>query len=135
MHFFCFQLLDKLNEERDHVADVVRQEFADKLVATDEENRRIKNEMAELKARHRMELERAKTEMELIHKSKEEEMEQVHERYVIDVFDFPVRQQQRQYALLNNAALLPFQSESCHCKEGGGSQPAEGTVPICTEES
>lgn len=74
------QLLDKLNEERDHVSDVIRQEFADKLVATDEENRRIKNDMSEQKARHRIELERAKVEMEVIQKSKEEEMEQVHER-------------------------------------------------------
>ena len=43
------QLLDKLNEERSHVSDVIRQEFADRIVATEEENRRIKTEMSELR--------------------------------------------------------------------------------------
>ena len=44
-----YQLLDKLNEERSHVSDVIRQEFADRIVATEEENRRIKTEMSELR--------------------------------------------------------------------------------------
>ena len=76
------QLSEKLHKERDHVAEIVRQEFADKIVATDEDNKRLKNEMAEQKSRHRLELERAKGEIEVIQKAKEEEMEQVHERWV-----------------------------------------------------
>ena len=74
------QLLDRLNEERSHVSDVIRQEFADRLVATDEENKRVKNDMSELKARHKIEVERAKAEVNLVQKAKEEEMEEVHKR-------------------------------------------------------
>ena len=62
------------------VSDVIRQEFADKLVATDEENRRVKNDMSELKARHKVELERIRIEMEVIEKAKNEEMDEVHKR-------------------------------------------------------
>jgi len=74
------QLLDKRNEERDHIADIVRQEFADKIVATDEENKRLKTEIAELKARHRLELERARGELDVVAKAKDDEMEEVHKR-------------------------------------------------------
>ena len=74
------KLLDKLNNERDHVSDVIRQEFADRIVATEEENKRIKNDMSELKARHRLEVEKSKTEVEIVIKQKEEEMEEVHKR-------------------------------------------------------
>ena len=44
-----------------------------RLVSTEEENRRLKLEMSELKARHKMELERGGRE-------KEREMEEVHGR-------------------------------------------------------
>lgn len=74
------QLLDKRNEERDHIADVIRQEFVDKIVSTEEENKRLKNEIAELKARHRVDLERAKVDAEIVLKAKAEEMEEVHKR-------------------------------------------------------
>ena len=52
-------MYEKLNGERERVSDVVRQEFADRLVATDEENRRLKAEMSEARARHRAELDEA----------------------------------------------------------------------------
>ena len=74
------QLSEKLHKERDYVSDIIRQEFADRLVATEEENKRLKNDMSELKARHRLELERSKTEVEVIIKAKEDEMEEVHKR-------------------------------------------------------
>ena len=61
---------------------MIRQEFADRIVATDEENKRVKNEMSEMKARHRLELERAKVEIDVVTRSKEEEMEEVHKRSV-----------------------------------------------------
>ena len=80
--YLMLKLLDRLNEERSHVSDVIRQEFADRLVATDEENKRVKNEMSELKARHKIEVERTKAEVELVQKAKEEEMEEVHKRLV-----------------------------------------------------
>lgn len=74
-------MTEKLNKERDHVADIIRQEFADRLVATEEENKRLKTDMSELKARHRLELERSKAEIEIVTKAKEEEMDEVHKRY------------------------------------------------------
>ncbi|KAK7506382.1 hypothetical protein BaRGS_00002494 [Batillaria attramentaria] len=74
------KLIDKMREERGHVSDIIRQEFADRIVATEEENRRIKNEISELRAKHRIELERAKQEVEDIKKVKDEEMEEVHKR-------------------------------------------------------
>jgi len=59
---------------------VIRQEFADKIVSTDEENKRLKTDVAELKARHRAELERAKAEVDVVAKAKDDEMEEVHKR-------------------------------------------------------
>jgi len=72
--------LEKRNEERDRIADIVRQEFADRIVSTDEENRRLKAEMAELRARHGAELERTRREVDVVAKAKDDEMEQVHKR-------------------------------------------------------
>lgn len=74
------KLTDKMHQERDRVSDIIRQEFADRLVATEEENKRLKNEMSEMKARHRIELDRQKDHIEEIRKQKDEEMEEVHKR-------------------------------------------------------
>ena len=73
-------MLEKRNEERDRIADIVRQEFADRIVSTDEENKRLKAEMAELRARHGAELERTRCEVDLVAKAKDDEMDQVHKR-------------------------------------------------------
>ena len=62
------------------MADVIRQEFADRLVATDEENRRLKNDMSEMKSRHRIEVERVHADIEIVKVAKDEEMAKVHER-------------------------------------------------------
>ena len=75
------QLLDKRNAERDNVSDIIRQEFTDRIVATDDDNKRLKAEIAELKARHKVELERSKAEVDIATKAKDDEMEQVHKRY------------------------------------------------------
>ena len=64
---------EKLTRERDSMSDVIRQEFADRLVATEDENKRLKNEMSELKAKNRLEIDR-------ITRDKEEEMAEVHKR-------------------------------------------------------
>lgn len=63
----------KLTLERDGVADIVRQEFADRLVRTEEENKQLKLEMSELRARHKVEVER-------VRKSSALELEEVHGR-------------------------------------------------------
>ncbi|KAH0629355.1 hypothetical protein JD844_011375 [Phrynosoma platyrhinos] len=64
---------DQLAEERSSLSEVIRQEFADRLVSTEEENKRLKSEMAELRARQRLELDR-------VTRDKEEELEEVHKR-------------------------------------------------------
>ncbi|XP_042749045.1 centrosomal protein of 131 kDa isoform X1 [Lagopus leucura] len=64
---------DQLSQERSSLAEVIRQEFADRLVGTEEENKRLKAEMAELRARQRLELDR-------VVREKERELEEVHRR-------------------------------------------------------
>ncbi|KAG7269094.1 hypothetical protein CRUP_004363, partial [Coryphaenoides rupestris] len=58
------QSRDKLAEERRRLAEVIRQEFAERLVATEEENRRMKVEVSEVRARLRLEVERITREKE-----------------------------------------------------------------------
>ncbi|XP_067670950.1 centrosomal protein of 131 kDa-like [Haliotis asinina] len=74
------KLTDRLHEERSHVSDIIRQEFADRIVTTEEENKRLKNEMSELKAKHRIEIEQGKNDIEEIKRQKDDEMEEVHKR-------------------------------------------------------
>ncbi|NWS75682.1 CP131 protein, partial [Crotophaga sulcirostris] len=64
---------DELAQERNSLADVIRQEFADRLVGTEEENKRLKAEMAEMRARQRLELDR-------VIREKDRELEEVHRR-------------------------------------------------------
>lgn len=67
------QTRDKLVEERRSLAEVIRQEFAERLVLTEEENRRMKGEVSEVRARHRLDVER-------VTREKEEELAEVHQR-------------------------------------------------------
>uniref|UniRef100_A0A671N6T0 Centrosomal protein of 131 kDa n=1 Tax=Sinocyclocheilus anshuiensis TaxID=1608454 RepID=A0A671N6T0_9TELE len=67
------QARDKLSDERRSLAEVIRQEFAERLVETEEENRRMKMEVSEAKARLRLEVER-------VTRGKEEELAEVHQR-------------------------------------------------------
>uniref|UniRef100_H3D2U6 Centrosomal protein 131 n=1 Tax=Tetraodon nigroviridis TaxID=99883 RepID=H3D2U6_TETNG len=67
------QARDKLLEERRSLAEVIRQEFAERLVTTEEENRRMKVELSEVRVRLRLEVER-------ITKEKELELAEVHQR-------------------------------------------------------
>ncbi|MCI4384487.1 hypothetical protein PGIGA_G00039290 [Pangasianodon gigas] len=67
------QIRDKLSEERRSLAEVIREEFAERLVVMEEENRRMKVEVAEVRARLRLEVER-------LSREKEEELAEVHQR-------------------------------------------------------
>ncbi|RVE59877.1 hypothetical protein OJAV_G00193350 [Oryzias javanicus] len=67
------QTRDKLAEERCSLSELIRQEFAERLVATEEENRRLKVEVSEARARLRLEVEK-------ISQEKEEELAEVHQR-------------------------------------------------------
>ncbi|XP_064322982.1 centrosomal protein of 131 kDa isoform X6 [Phalacrocorax carbo] len=64
---------DQLAQERSSLAEVIRQEFTDRLVRTEEENKRLKAEMLEMRARQRLELDRVVQE-------KDKELEEVHRR-------------------------------------------------------
>ncbi len=50
------------------------------MVLTDDENRRVKNEIAELRARQQLEIEKKKEEIETLRKQQENELETIHER-------------------------------------------------------
>lgn len=67
------KMRDELAQERGSLAEVIRQEFADRLVGTEEENKRLKAEMAEMRTRQRLELDRVVQE-------KDKELEEVHRR-------------------------------------------------------
>ncbi|XP_009699195.1 PREDICTED: LOW QUALITY PROTEIN: centrosomal protein of 131 kDa, partial [Cariama cristata] len=62
---------DQLAQERSSLAEVIRQEFADRLVRTEEENKQLKAEMAEMRTRQRLELDR-------VVREKDKELEEVH---------------------------------------------------------
>lgn len=62
-----------MSEERQSLAEVIREEFAERLVVMEEENKRMKVEVAEVRARLRLELER-------LSREKEEELAEVHQR-------------------------------------------------------
>ncbi len=62
------------------MADVIRQDFTDRIIFTEEENKRIKQEIAEIKSRHQYELDKKKDEYEKMQKEKENELNTVHEK-------------------------------------------------------
>ncbi|XP_033923294.1 centrosomal protein of 131 kDa isoform X2 [Melopsittacus undulatus] len=67
------KMRDELAQERGGLAEVIRQEFTDRLVGMEEENKRLKAEMAEMRSRQRLELDRLVQE-------KDKELEEVHRR-------------------------------------------------------
>ncbi len=82
MAFFSFQLTDTLQDERNRLADVIRQDFSDRIIFTEEENKRLKLEMAELKSRNQIELDKKKEEIEKLQREQTEELNKVHEKYI-----------------------------------------------------
>lgn len=68
------QVNEQLVSERSGLAEVLRQEFADRLAASDEETRQVRAELAELQARQRLELEQ-------LTREKQAELEEVHGRW------------------------------------------------------
>ncbi len=73
-------MTDTLQDERNRLADVIRQDFSDRLIFTEEENKRIKLEMVELKSRQQYEIDKRKEEFDKLQKDKAEEMDTVHEK-------------------------------------------------------
>ncbi|NXB31678.1 CP131 protein, partial [Eulacestoma nigropectus] len=69
----CLDVRDQLSQGHRGLTEVIRQDCADRLVGTEEENVRLKAEMAELRARQQLELDR-------LVREKEQELEEVHRR-------------------------------------------------------
>ncbi len=78
--FFLYQITDTLQQERERLSDIIRQEFADRLVLTDDENRRVKNEIAELRARQQLELAKKQEELETLKSKQEKDLEDINEK-------------------------------------------------------
>lgn len=74
------KLTDTLQDERNRLADVLRQEFADRIVFAEEENKRLKLEIAELKSKHQYEQEKRREEIERMQRDNSEELNKVHEK-------------------------------------------------------
>lgn len=70
-----------MQQERQRLSEIVRQEFADRLVNTDEENRRIKIEIAELRARTKLEVEKKNNEIETLKTQQDKELETLHLKF------------------------------------------------------
>lgn len=69
----CLGVWDRLSQGHRGLTEVMWQEFADRLVGMEEENARLKAEMAELRARQHLELDR-------LVREKDQELEEVHRR-------------------------------------------------------
>ena len=74
------QITDALQQERERLSDIIRQEFADRLVLTDDENRRIKGDIAELRARQQLELNKKREELEALQQRREKELETIQDK-------------------------------------------------------
>lgn len=74
------QHYEKLHRERTKVSDVVREEFAEQLLTTGEENKTLKMEMAELRAKHRLELDKERARAQRIEEEKEDELAAIHKK-------------------------------------------------------
>ncbi|CAF1152176.1 unnamed protein product [Didymodactylos carnosus] len=74
------KITDTLQKERERLSDIIRQEFADRLVLTEDENKRLKIEMAELRSRQQIDIDRKKEEIDTLQREKDQELEKVHEK-------------------------------------------------------
>ena len=75
-----YQITDSLQQERERLSDIIRQEFADRLVLTDDENRRIKGEIAELRARQQLELEKKNEEVQTLKQTHDREIQSIQDK-------------------------------------------------------
>uniref|UniRef100_A0A0X3Q3S8 Centrosomal protein of n=1 Tax=Schistocephalus solidus TaxID=70667 RepID=A0A0X3Q3S8_SCHSO len=73
-------LYEKLKAERDHVSDVVRQEFADRIVASEEEVKTLRVTLAETRSKLALEVDKRERDIQRAKESMASELEQVHER-------------------------------------------------------
>jgi hypothetical protein len=70
-----------LSGERAEVKEIVRKEFINQATAAEQENIRLREEMAELRTRHKLELSSKVDEVARMMADKEEQLQQVYNRY------------------------------------------------------
>ncbi|XP_021928717.1 centrosomal protein of 131 kDa-like isoform X4 [Zootermopsis nevadensis] len=75
------KIVDRLSGERTEVKEIVRREFINQMAAAEHENIRLREEMVELRTRHRMELSSKVDEVARMMTDKEEQLQQVYNRY------------------------------------------------------
>lgn len=71
-------LYEKLSGERERVVEIVRQEFADHLVSTEEEAKRLRRDLAETKARLSAAVERGEADVETAKREASTELNSLH---------------------------------------------------------
>jgi hypothetical protein len=79
--FTCLQIVDRLSVERAELKEVVRKEFMNQVTAAERENIRLREEMAELRTRHKLELSGKENEVTRRMADKERQLQQVYSRY------------------------------------------------------
>jgi hypothetical protein len=70
-----------LSGERAEVKEIVRKEFINQVTAAEQENIRLREEMAELRTRHKLELSSKVHEVARMMADKEKQLQQVYNRY------------------------------------------------------
>ncbi|KAI3384021.1 hypothetical protein SNEBB_002637 [Seison nebaliae] len=73
-------ITETLQSERSKLGDVIREEFAERLVILEEDNRRLKRDSAEVKARHQIEMDRLRNEMNHITNEKDQELDTISQK-------------------------------------------------------
>ncbi|KDR14818.1 5-azacytidine-induced protein 1 [Zootermopsis nevadensis] len=79
------KIVDRLSGERTEVKEIVRREFINQMAAAEHENIRLREEMVELRTRHRMELSSKVDEVARMMTDKEEQLQQVYNRVKLAV--------------------------------------------------
>jgi sugar-specific transcriptional regulator TrmB len=70
-----------LSAERAEVKEIVRKEFINQVTAVEQENIRLREEIAEMRTRHKLELSSKVDEVARLMAVKEEQLRQVYNRY------------------------------------------------------
>lgn len=79
--FTWLQIVDRLSVERAELKEIVRKEVMNQVTAAEQENIRLREEMAELRTRHKLELSGKEDEVARRMVDKERQLQQVYSRY------------------------------------------------------
>ncbi|KAJ4445587.1 hypothetical protein ANN_12268, partial [Periplaneta americana] len=80
LRFQSKQIVDRLSGERIDMKEIIRKEFQEQLSTAEEENIKLREEMAELRAKHKLELASKVEEMGRVTADREMQLQQVYNR-------------------------------------------------------